>query len=89
PDEFVGTDEIVEVCRVVARYGGVYITHMRSEGDRLLEGVEETLEIARRANLPAEIYHLKASGSRNWSKMPQVIERINQARAEGLDVTAN
>jgi N-acyl-D-aspartate/D-glutamate deacylase len=89
PDEFVSTDEIVEVCKVVARSGGVYITHMRSEGDALLEGVNETLEIARRATIPAEIYHLKASGQRNWPKMPTVIERINQARASGLDVTAD
>ena len=62
PDEFVNTDEIVEVCKVVSSFGGIYITHMRSEGDGLLEGVEETLEIARRAKIPAEIYHLKASG---------------------------
>lgn len=89
PDEFVGTDEIIEVCKVVASSGGVYITHMRSEGDGLLEGLEETLEIARRARIPAEIYHLKASGQRNWAKMPAVIEKINQARADGLDVTGD
>ena len=89
PDEFVSTQEIIEVCKVVAEHGGVYITHMRSEGDRLLEGVAETLEIARLANVPAEIYHLKASGARNWSKMPDVIARILAARAEGLDVTAD
>jgi N-acyl-D-aspartate/D-glutamate deacylase len=89
PDEFVGTDEIVEVCKVVAQFGGVYITHMRSEGDKLLEGVDETLEIARRAGVPAEIYHLKASGQRNWHKMPDVINKINAARASGLDVTAD
>ena len=89
PDEFVNTDEIVEVCKVVSSFGGIYITHMRSEGDGLLEGVEETLEIARRAKIPAEIYHLKASGERNWHKMPQVLEMIRQARASGVDVTAD
>lgn len=89
PDEFVGTDEIVEICKVVSQLGGVYITHMRSEGDALLEGVEETITIARRAGIPAEIYHLKASGQRNWARMPAVIERINAARASGLDVTAD
>jgi N-acyl-D-aspartate/D-glutamate deacylase len=89
PDEFVATDEIIEVCKVVAQHGGIYITHMRSEGDGLIEGLEETLQIARAAKIPAEIYHLKASGERNWHKMPAVIERIHQARAEGLDLTAD
>jgi N-acyl-D-amino-acid deacylase len=89
PDEFVSTDEIVEICKVVASFGGVYITHMRSEGDALLDGVDETITIAGRAQIPAEIYHLKASGQRNWAKMPAVISRINQARASGLDVTAD
>ena len=89
PDEFVGTAEIIEVCKVAAECGGVYITHMRSEGDRLLEGIEETLEIARRAGIAAEIYHLKASGERNWPKMGAAIARIHEARAEGLDVTAD
>ncbi len=89
PDEFVSTDEIVEVCKVVSSFGGVYITHMRSEGDGLLEGVQETLEIAKRAKIAVEIYHLKASGERNWHKMPEVLEMINKARASGIDVTAD
>jgi N-acyl-D-amino-acid deacylase len=89
PDAYVSTDEIVEVCRVVARRGGVYITHMRSEGDRFLEGVDEALEIGRRSGAPVEIYHLKAAGARNWPKMAQAIERIEAARAGGLDVTAD
>ncbi|UCC65387.1 MAG: amidohydrolase family protein, partial [Anaerolineae bacterium] len=89
PDAYTSTDEIVEVCRVVSEYDGLYITHLRSEADQLLEGVEEALEIGHRANLPVEIYHLKAAGERNWHKMPAVIARIEEARAQGLDVTAD
>jgi len=88
PDAFTTTDEIVEVCKVVGEHGGSYITHMRSEAERLLEALEETFEIGREANLPVEIYHLKASGRRNWHKMREVIDRINRARPAGLDVTA-
>lgn len=89
PDTYVATDEIVAVCEVVSRYGGTYITHMRSEAEQLLEGVEEALEIGRRAHLPVEIFHLKASGQANWHKMPAVIARIHEARAIGQDVTAD
>lgn len=89
PDTFADTDEIVEVCKIVSKYNGTYITHMRSEADELLEGLEETFEIARRANVATEIYHLKASGKRNWWKMPTVMENITQARAEGLDITVD
>lgn len=89
PDSYTDTDELVEICRVVSQYGGVYITHMRSESDRLFEGLEETLAIGRRADVPVEIYHLKASGPANWHKMPSVIARIEEARAQGQDVTAD
>ena len=89
PDAFVGTDEIVEVCKVVAEHHGVYITHVRSEAAALIEGIEEALEIGRRSGAPVEIYHLKAAGRANWHKMAQVIEMIEQARADGLDVTAD
>jgi N-acyl-D-aspartate/D-glutamate deacylase len=89
PDAFVTTDEIVEMSRVVAEYGGTYITHMRSEADRFLEALDETIEIGRRSGAGVEIYHLKASGKANWEKMPRAIDRINAARAEGLDVTAD
>jgi dihydroorotase/N-acyl-D-amino-acid deacylase len=89
PDAYVDTDELVEVCKVVAQYGGSYITHMRSEADRFLEALEETIEIGRRSGAAVEIYHLKASGEANWEKMPKAIERINAARAEGLDVTVD
>ncbi|MDX2004627.1 MAG: D-aminoacylase [Meiothermus sp.] len=89
PDDYADTDEIVEVCKVVAEHGGLYITHLRSESDRLLEALEEALEIGRRARLPVQIYHLKASRQDNWPKMSQVIDRINRARAQGQDVTAD
>jgi len=89
PDAYVGTDEIVAVCEVVARYGGVYITHLRSEADQFLEGLEEALAIGRRAGCAVEVYHLKAAGRENWHKMPAAIQMINDARAAGQDVTAD
>src|SRR5579875_1226720 len=89
PDTYVDTDEIVEMCRIVGEYGGVYITHVRSEGRGLIEGIAEAIEIGRRAGCPVEIYHLKASGKSNWHKMPRVIEMIDEARAEGVDVTSD
>ncbi|MGH2443950.1 MAG: N-acyl-D-amino-acid deacylase family protein [Chloroflexota bacterium] len=89
PDAFVGTDELVEVCKVVAQHGGAYITHMRSEADEFLEGLEETLEIGKRAGVAVEIYHLKVSGKANWPKMQTAIARIDRARFEGQDVTAD
>src|SRR5262249_1589339 len=89
PDPFTSTDELVEVAKVAARYGGIYVTHMRSEGDRLLEAIDESVEIGRRAGVPVEIYHLKATGKHNWGKMASAIARIEAARAAGVDVTAN
>jgi N-acyl-D-amino-acid deacylase len=89
PDSYVETDEIVEICKVIHQLHGVYITHVRSEADQLFEGIEEAIEIGRRAGLPVEIYHLKAIGQRNWNKIPRVIEMIDEARASGLDVTAD
>lgn len=89
PDTFVGTDEIVEVCKVVAEYAGVYITHMRSESAGLLDGLEEAIEIGQRSGAAVEIYHLKASGQANWHLMPAAIARIDAARAAGIDVTAD
>ena len=89
PDAYTEIDELVEVCEVVSEYDGVYITHIRSEAENILDALHEALEIGARADLPVEIYHLKASGRRNWHLMPQVIEVIDRARAEGLDVTAD
>jgi len=89
PAAYANIEEVIDVCKVVSDYNGVYITHIRSEADQLLEGMEEALEIGRRANLPVEIYHLKAAGQRNWNKMEAVIEMIDTARDQGLDVTAD
>jgi dihydroorotase/N-acyl-D-amino-acid deacylase len=89
PDCYVETDELVQVCKTVARYNGVYITHIRSEAGLLLEAMTEAIEIGKRANVPVEIYHLKASGRNNWHLMPATIDLINRARAEGVDITAD
>ncbi|MEM8535674.1 MAG: D-aminoacylase [Chloroflexota bacterium] len=89
PDAYVDTDELIAVCKVIAAYGGIYITHLRSEANRLVESIEEALEIGRQAHIPVEIYHMKAAGKRNWTKLREVIKLIDQARAEGVDITAD
>lgn len=89
PAFYAQTDELVELCKVAAAYGGMYISHIRSEGNRLLEAVDELITIARQAHIPAEIYHLKAAGRSNWNKLDAVIEKIEAARAEGLRITAD
>jgi N-acyl-D-amino-acid deacylase len=89
PAFFAKTDELVALCDEASRYGGSYISHMRSEGTQLFEAVEELVTIARRAHIHAEIYHLKAAGKSNWYKMDSVIRRIERARAEGLNITAD
>jgi dihydroorotase/N-acyl-D-amino-acid deacylase len=89
PDAYVATDELVEVCRVVATLHGVYITHIRNESYQLVAALDEAIEIGRRSGAPVEIYHLKASGRDNWAAMPAAIERIDAARAAGIDVTAD
>ena len=89
PAFYAKTDELIELARVAAEYGGMYISHMRSEGNRLLEAVDELITIAREANIPAEIYHLKAAGVQNWPKIDEVIAKVEAARAEGLRITAD
>ena len=89
PDRFASTDEIVELAKVAARYGGVYFTHQRSESVRIFESLDEVFTIAERANIPAEIWHLKTAYKASFGKMPDVLRRIEAARARGLDVTAN
>jgi len=89
PGNYAGTEELIEIAKVMAPYGGVYITHMRSEADQLLEAMDEAIRIGREGGVPVEIYHLKAAGKRNWSKAPAMIAKIDSARAAGLDVQAN
>jgi len=89
PAVFAKTDELVELAKVAAESGGMYISHMRSEGDRLLEAIDETLTIARQAHIRAEIYHLKAAGQSNWQKLGDAIAKIEAARREGLEITAD
>ncbi len=89
PATYADTDELVALAEVAGRHGGMYISHMRSEGDRLVEAVDEVVEIARRAKLPAEIYHLKQAGRSNWTKLDTVIDRVERARAKGLAITAD
>jgi N-acyl-D-amino-acid deacylase len=89
PALFATTEELIELCKAAAPYGGTYISHLRSEGDRLVEGVDELLRIAREAGVPAEIYHLKAGGEANWPKMDEVIAKVEAARRGGLKITAD
>ncbi|MEX0734466.1 MAG: D-aminoacylase [Steroidobacteraceae bacterium] len=89
PGTFAETDELVALATTAARCGGIYATHMRSEGRGLLEAIDETIEISRRSGAPAEIYHLKAAGREHWPKLEQAIARIEAARREGLRITAD
>jgi len=89
PAFFAKTDELVALCQEASKYGGSYISHMRSEGNKLYEGLEELITIAKQANVHAEIYHLKAAGKGNWNKLDSVIRRVERARKEGIDVTAD
>ena len=89
PAFYASTEELIELCRAAAPYRGKYISHIRSEGNRLIEAVDELIRIAREAHVPAEIYHLKAAGQPNWHKMDEVIAKIEAARREGLKITAD
>lgn len=89
PGNFADTDELIEIASAMKPYGGVYITHMRSEADQFLEAIDEAIEIGVGADVPLEIYHLKAGGQRNWHKASQAIAKIDEARALGVDVQAN
>lgn len=89
PAFYAKTDEIIELCKVASEYNGIYITHMRSEGNKILEAVDEVIQIAEEADIPAEIYHLKAGGKNNWPKMDKVIAKIDSAQRAGLKITAD
>ena len=89
PGNFASTDELISINEAMAPYGGVYITHLRSEADNFLEAIDEALEIGTQAGVPIEIYHLKAGGRRNWHKAAEAVAKIDSARASGVDVQAN
>jgi N-acyl-D-amino-acid deacylase len=89
PAFYAKTDELIELSKVASQYGGMYISHMRSEANKLLEAVDELIRISREAKLPAEIYHLKAAGVQNWKKMDDVITKVQAAQKEGLKITAD
>ncbi len=89
PAFYAKTDELIALAKVVAEFDGMYISHMRSEGNGFLESIDELIKIAKEANLAAEIYHLKAAGKENWLKMPLAIDKVEKARSDGLKITAD
>jgi N-acyl-D-aspartate/D-glutamate deacylase len=89
PGTYAKTEELIELCKVAAQYQGKYISHVRNEGGRLLESIDELVRISREAGLPAEIYHFKAAGAKNWRWMDRAIDAVERARREGLKITAN
>jgi N-acyl-D-amino-acid deacylase len=89
PAPYAKTEELIALAREASKYGGIYATHMRSEGDTVLESIDEATRIGREAQIPVEIWHLKAAGKANFGKMPQIVTRIDAARAAGVDVSAN
>lgn len=89
PAFYAKTEELIELCKVAAQYQGKYISHMRSEGNQLFQALDELLRIAREANIPAELYHIKAAGTKNWPKEDELLARIERARQSGLNVRAN
>lgn len=89
PARFANTDEIVELAKVAGQYGGIYITHQRSEANAIDDSMKEVFEIARRANIPAEIWHFKTAYKKNWGRMPEMLRRIAAARRQGLKITAD
>jgi N-acyl-D-amino-acid deacylase len=89
PGSYAKTEELIELCKVAARHGGMYTSHIRSEDEKIFEALDELFRISREAGIRAEIHHLKVSGRKHWGKIDRVIERIEAARAEGLAITAN
>src|SRR2546427_4326012 len=89
PAIYAKTEELIELCKVAAQYQGKYISHMRSEGNRLLEALDELIRISREAGIPAEVYHIKAAGEPNWGKIDDLLSRIEAAQKEGLKITAD
>ena len=89
PAFYAKTEELIELCKVAAKYQGKYISHMRSEGNQLFQALDELLRIAREANIPAEVYHIKTAGKKNWPKEDELLARIERAQKQGLNIRAN
>jgi N-acyl-D-amino-acid deacylase len=89
PGDYAKTDELVALAEVAAKYKGIYISHIRNESDHEMAAIDELIAIARRAQIPAEIYHFKVAGANNWNRLPEVVARVEKARAEGLAITAD
>ena len=89
PAPYAKTDELIALAAEASKFGGIYATHMRSEGDGVLQSIDESVRIGREAHIPVEIWHIKVAGKNNWGRMPEVVAKINQARASGVDISAN
>jgi dihydroorotase/N-acyl-D-amino-acid deacylase len=89
PAFYAKTEELIELAKVAARYGGVYASHMRNESNSIMQAIDEAIRIGREANIPVEIFHLKMAGKPNWGRMAEVLKKIEEARAQGLDITAD
>jgi N-acyl-D-amino-acid deacylase len=89
PAPYAKTPELIALAGEAGRFGGIYATHMRSEGDAVLDSIDESARIGREGHIPVEIWHLKAAGKANWGRMPQIVERIEKYRSEGIDISAN
>ncbi|MDP9159034.1 MAG: D-aminoacylase [Acidobacteriota bacterium] len=89
PAPYAKTEELIALAAEASKFGGVYATHMRAEGDAVLTAIDEALRIGKEANIPVEIWHIKVAGKKNWGRMPEVVDKINTARAAGMDITAN
>ncbi len=89
PAPYARTDELIALASEAAKFGGVYATHMRNESNSVLTAIDEALRIGREGHIPVEIWHLKVAGKANWGRMPEVVEKISAARAQGVDVTAD
>jgi len=89
PAPYAKTEELIALATEASKYGGIYATHMRNESDSVLAAIDEALRIGKEAHIPVEIWHIKVAGKENWGRMPEVVAKINSARAQGVDVTAN
>src|SRR5205807_2156247 len=89
PAPYAKTDELIALAAQASKFGGIYATHIRNESNSVLSAIDEALRIGREAHVPVEIWHIKVAGKKNWGRMPEVVAKINQARAQGIDVTAD